>query len=51
MDLDFQPTSPAMLITWECMLAYPVTAYLEATNLSDGRGSDTPFAQIGAPDY
>ncbi|MDI9859761.1 exo-beta-N-acetylmuramidase NamZ family protein [Flectobacillus roseus] len=47
-NLDFQPTSPAIL-SWECMLAYPVTAYLEATNLSDGRGSDTPFAQIGAP--
>lgn len=47
-NLDFQPTSPAIL-SWECMLAYPITAYFEATNLSDGRGTAAPFAQIGAP--
>lgn len=46
--MPFQPTSPA-IVSWECMLAYPITAYLEATNLSDGRGTNVPFAQIGAP--
>lgn len=45
--LPFQPTSPA-IVSWQTMLAYPITAYYEATNLSDGRGSNAPFAQIGA---
>ena len=45
--LPFQPTSPA-IVSWQTMLAYPITAYYEATNLSDGRGTTAPFAQIGA---
>lgn len=45
--LPFQPTSPA-IVSWQSLLAYPITAYCEATNLSDGRGTDAPFAQIGA---
>lgn len=28
---------------------YPGTVYLEGTNLSEGRGSDAPFEQTGAP--
>ncbi|MFN3850537.1 MAG: exo-beta-N-acetylmuramidase NamZ domain-containing protein [Spirosomataceae bacterium] len=46
-NLPFQPTSPA-IASWACMLAYPITAFCEATNLSDGRGTSTPFLQIGA---
>lgn len=45
--LPFQPTSPA-IVSWQTLLAYPITAYIEATNLSDGRGTAAPFAQIGA---
>jgi SSS family transporter len=30
-------------------ILYPGTAFLETTNLSVGRGTDTPFEQIGAP--
>ncbi len=33
----------------EAALAYPGTALLEATNLSEGRGTDAPFLLIGAP--
>jgi uncharacterized protein YbbC (DUF1343 family)/beta-glucosidase-like glycosyl hydrolase len=29
--------------------AYPVTVFLEGTNYSEGRGTDYPFLQIGAP--
>lgn len=28
---------------------YPATCYLEATNISEGRGTDRPFETIGAP--
>lgn len=28
---------------------YPVTVFLEGTNVSEGRGTDAPFEQIGAP--
>jgi uncharacterized protein YbbC (DUF1343 family) len=30
-------------------LVYPVTCYIEGTNLSEGRGTDRPFNQFGAP--
>lgn len=30
-------------------LVYPGTALIEGTNLSEGRGTDEPFLQIGAP--
>jgi uncharacterized protein YbbC (DUF1343 family) len=33
----------------EAVLAYPGTALLEATNLSEGRGTEAPFLLIGAP--
>lgn len=28
---------------------YPLTVFLEGTNLSEGRGTDAPFEQLGAP--
>jgi uncharacterized protein YbbC (DUF1343 family) len=33
----------------EAALAYPGTALVEATNVSEGRGTDSPFLLIGAP--
>lgn len=30
-------------------VAYPATVLLEATNISEGRGTDAPFLQFGAP--
>ena len=33
----------------EAALAYPGTALLEATNLSEGRGTEAPFLLLGAP--
>jgi uncharacterized protein YbbC (DUF1343 family) len=33
----------------EAAIHYPGTVFFEATNLSEGRGSDLPFEQIGAP--
>ena len=31
------------------LMSYPGTVYFEGTNLSEGRGTDRPFEQIGAP--
>jgi uncharacterized protein YbbC (DUF1343 family)/CubicO group peptidase (beta-lactamase class C family) len=42
------PPSPN-LRTAEAALAYPGTALLEATNLSEGRGTEAPFLLLGAP--
>jgi uncharacterized protein YbbC (DUF1343 family) len=42
------PTSPAMP-HFDCAIWYTGTCLFEATNLSVGRGTDHPFAQIGAP--
>jgi len=42
------PPSPN-LRTAEAALAYPGTALLEATNLSEGRGTESPFLLLGAP--
>jgi len=42
------PPSPN-LRTAEAALAYPGTALLEATNVSEGRGSWAPFLRFGAP--
>ena len=36
------------LLTFESLLAYVGTCLIEATNLSEGRGSDKPFEYIGA---
>ena len=33
----------------DAALAYPGTALLEATNVSEGRGTETPFLLLGAP--
>lgn len=44
----FIPTSPA-LPTYETALVYPGTCFFEGTNISEGRGTSTPFVQIGAP--
>ncbi len=35
--------------TPETCYAYPITCYCEATNISEGRGTDAPFETIGAP--
>ncbi len=45
---DWVPPSPN-LRTAEAALAYPGTALLEATNLSEGRGTQDPFLLFGAP--
>ncbi len=42
------PPSPN-LRSAEAALAYPAVALLEATNLSEGRGTATPFLLFGAP--
>lgn len=44
----FVPTSPAM-VSHEAALLYPGLGLLEATNISDGRGTATPFRIAGAP--
>ncbi|GAB3997473.1 DUF1343 domain-containing protein [Spirosoma daeguense] len=44
----FVQTSPAM-VSAEAALLYPGTGLLEATNLSEGRGTATPFQVAGAP--
>jgi uncharacterized protein YbbC (DUF1343 family) len=36
------------LLTFESLLAYIGTCLIEATNLSEGRGSDKPFEYVGA---
>ena len=33
----------------ETVLVYPATVFLEATNVSEGRGTPLPFRQLGAP--
>lgn len=33
----------------EAIISYPGTVYIEGTNLSEGRGTDFPFEQTGAP--
>lgn len=44
----FVPTSPAM-VSAEAALLYPGLGMLEATNLSEGRGTANPFQLAGAP--
>jgi uncharacterized protein YbbC (DUF1343 family) len=46
--LRFVPTSPAIR-DYQTALLYPGTCLLEGTNLSEGRGTKTPFRAIGAP--
>ncbi|MDP8306262.1 MAG: DUF1343 domain-containing protein [Candidatus Chlorobium antarcticum] len=33
----------------ETAIVYPATVFLEATDISEGRGTDAPFMQFGAP--
>ena len=42
------PPSPN-LPRWEGVLVYPGQVLLEGTNISEGRGTTTPFEQFGAP--
>jgi uncharacterized protein YbbC (DUF1343 family) len=42
------PASPN-LRSAEALTAYPGTALLEATNVSEGRGTEAPFLLVGAP--
>ena len=44
----FVPPSPNMR-TPEAATVYPGTCIFEASNLSEGRGTDRPFEKIGAP--
>ncbi|MBV8252349.1 MAG: DUF1343 domain-containing protein [Chitinophaga sp.] len=44
----FVPTSPA-IPSFESALLYPGLGLLEATNISEGRGTATPFRIAGAP--
>lgn len=46
--LPFWPPSPN-LRTLEQVILYPGMALLESTNVSVGRGTDTPFGIVGAP--
>jgi beta-N-acetylhexosaminidase len=46
--LDWIPPSPN-IPTPATALIYPATCYVEATNLSEGRGTSEPFRLIGAP--
>jgi uncharacterized protein YbbC (DUF1343 family) len=46
--LDWIPPSPN-LRTAESALAYPGTCLVEATNVSEGRGTEKPFLTLGAP--
>jgi len=40
--------SPSMM-TMRTAAVYPATCFLEGTNVSEGRGTETPFESIGAP--
>ena len=46
--LPWLPPSPN-LPTLESAIHYPGTVFFEGTNLSEGRGTDHPFEQTGAP--
>jgi uncharacterized protein YbbC (DUF1343 family) len=46
--LSWIPPSPNIK-TPETALVYPATCFIEATNVSEGRGTEKPFQYIGAP--
>ncbi len=46
--LQWVPPSPNMP-TWQTALVYPGACLLEATNISEGRGTTRPFEMIGVP--
>jgi len=45
---EWTPPSPN-LPTWETALVYPGMCFFEGVHVSEGRGSDHPFLQIGLP--
>lgn len=45
---DWVPPSPN-LVTADAATAYPGVCLLEATNVSEGRGTESPFLLLGAP--
>jgi len=47
-DFDFYPTSPAIK-NIATALVYPGMGLLEGINVNEGRGTDKPFIQFGAP--
>lgn len=47
-DLPWVPPSPNMK-TIETAIVYPGFCLLEASNISEGRGTESPFLQFGAP--
>lgn len=47
-DVPWTPPSPSMR-TLATAAVYPGTCLIEGTNVSEGRGADHPFEQIGAP--
>ena len=47
-EVRFESPSPNILGI-ETVLVYPATVFLEATNVSEGRGTPFPFRQFGAP--
>ncbi len=47
--LPFTPTSPN-IPSFETALVYPGVALFEGTTASEGRGTETPFLVVGAPD-
>lgn len=46
--LEWRPPSPN-LPTWETALLYPGMCFFEGVRVSEGRGTERPFLQIGAP--
>jgi uncharacterized protein YbbC (DUF1343 family) len=46
--LEWRPPSPA-ITSPECALLYSGTCLFEGTNISEGRGTSSPFRVIGAP--
>jgi len=47
-NVSFVPTSPA-ITSFESALLFPMLGLLEAANISEGRGTATPFRVAGAP--
>lgn len=46
--LDWRPPSPN-LPTWETAVLYPGMCFFEGVRVNEGRGTNQPFLQIGAP--
>lgn len=46
--IDFTPTSPA-ITNFNAAILYPGLGFLEATNLTEGRGTTISFQMVGAP--